>query len=454
MDNSRRNLLALAIGAGTALCVDTTRAANAPILSRQAEPGHVDIAQSHVRTVGPGPRNYPDVASALASITDNSADRRYTVLVQPGIYDAFAMKPYVDVCGVSRWSAVVRATSSSPVVAASFSTLADLQLRFSGNGGGSDAAALIAEGDLTEFVASNLEIDVTGVAGAAGPRWGIGFFQGSHDATFYDIKIRTESSGIRLRGGNIRVHATDCYLTGNQTGLPHIGVQVDGSARLDWYGGRLGTGYYYDQDLHDPLQDVIGVYVPARNAGTGRIHLHGLTIFARNIEAAPDVRINAVRAENGWVRLFGCMCQAEPGPSNASKTLYAAAGTPAQPPTGSGGRIEVYGSRITSFEGNVFVDGGTLGVSRYDTSDDDLTLEKYEGGVILCDAAAGPFSLFLPAAIRIGDSYTFKKIDQTTNPVTIGARSSRLIDGRADVVLAEPYASIRVVAGPDTYFLI
>jgi hypothetical protein len=453
MQRSRRNILGWAVGVGAALGARSSSAGADTRLPTLADTtAKVRPAPTQIK-VGPG-GNFPDVGAALASIVDNSADKRYVIQIQPGQYNAFVMKPYVDVCGVSRMTTSIATSSAQPVVAASYSTLSDLRIVYSGTSGGDKAAALTRGDQVTEFVANNLEIEVTGVKGAAGARWAIGFFSGSHDATFSNIKIRTESCGIYLSAGNYRFHSTDCYLAGDAVGLPHIGLEVASGARVDWFGGRLGTGYYYDEDLHDPLQDVIGAYVPATNTGSTRVHLHGLIIFARNIDAAAGVRVNAVRAENGWVRLFGCMCQCEPSPANECKTLYAAFRTPAQPAQGDGGKIETYGSRISHFEGNVFGGGGTIGVSSYDVSHDGLVLDKYEGGLILCDASAGPFSLFLPSSMRIGDSYSFKKTDSTPNAVTISTHSNRLIDGVVARSLATQFQVLRVVASSDVYYIV
>jgi hypothetical protein len=452
MERSRRDLLSFALGAGAGLGIRASSARAAP----QPPPvGAVpDFPNATEIRVGPGGA-FSTVAVALASITDNGPARPYSIVVEPGIYDGFVMKPYVDVRGAVRGATTIETTSWLPVVAAANSTLANLRLHYSGASGGENAAALTQNGTLTEFVAHNLEVAVDGVSRAAGPRWAIGFFDGSHDATFYDIKITTESGGVCVPTGNYRFHSCDCYLTGNAVGLPHIGVEVRNGARVDWFGGRIGTGYYYDQDLHDPAQDVIGVHIPASNTnGNCRVSLHGVIMFARNIDAVSGVRVNAVRAENGWVRLFGCMAQSEVGDTNASKSIYATYRTSAQPSAGAGGKVEIFGSRVTDFEGNVFDGAGTVGVSTYDVSHDDLTLTKYEGGLILCDASNGPFSLFLASQVNVGDSYVFKKIDSTDNPVTIGTRNDRLIDGATERVLAAQYDTLRIVAGPTTYYVV
>jgi len=153
--------------------------------------------------------------------------------------------------------------------------------------------------------------------------------------------------------------------------------------------------------------------------------------------------------------MFGCMCQSEPGTHNKSRSLYAVYGTEAQPPTGQGGKVEIFGSRVTDFEGNVFGGGGTVGISTYNATHDGRVLSKYDSGLILCDASAGSFRLLLPGvAISAGESYSFKKIDASSNTVTIGVESDGLIDGATDRMLNAQYERARIVAGYDTYYLV
>jgi len=63
--------------------------------------------------------------------------------------------------------------------------------------------------------------------------------------------------------------------------------------------------------------------------------------------------------------------------------------------------------------------------------------------IILCDATAGAFTVTLPTAIgNNGQQYTFKKIDATTNGITINTSASQTIDGNASNVLSTQNASV------------
>ena len=93
-------------------------------------------------------------------------------------------------------------------------------------------------------------------------------------------------------------------------------------------------------------------------------------------------------------------------------------------------------SRVDRYGGG----SGTVGVSTYDVSHDGLELTNYEGGVNLCDASAGAFSLHL-LAVQTGDRYSFKRIDSTPNPVIIDAGNNRLIDGAPQQFFAAQYAA-------------
>jgi len=67
--------------------------------------------------------------------------------------------------------------------------------------------------------------------------------------------------------------------------------------------------------------------------------------------------------------------------------------------------------------------------------------------VILCDASAGAFTISLPTASGIkGKAYLIKKIDSSTNAVTIDPYGTETIDGAATVTLASQYDSLIVVS--------
>lgn len=67
--------------------------------------------------------------------------------------------------------------------------------------------------------------------------------------------------------------------------------------------------------------------------------------------------------------------------------------------------------------------------------------------VVAGDASAGAFTLTLPTAAGItGRIYTVKKIDTSTNALTIGTTSSQTIDGATTLVLRTPALAVQVVS--------
>lgn len=65
--------------------------------------------------------------------------------------------------------------------------------------------------------------------------------------------------------------------------------------------------------------------------------------------------------------------------------------------------------------------------------------------VILANAASGALPLTLPTAVGSTSQYTIKKIDASTNPVTIGTTGGQTIDGGASAEILVQYASITLV---------
>jgi len=66
--------------------------------------------------------------------------------------------------------------------------------------------------------------------------------------------------------------------------------------------------------------------------------------------------------------------------------------------------------------------------------------------VILCDASGGSFTITLPAvASYVGKQYHVKKIDTTTNTVTVNANGTETIDGTLTLVLAARWDSAHIV---------
>ncbi len=418
-----------------------------PLLSA-SQNASADIAAENLIVVGEG-NLFIDINSALESIVDNSATNPYVIQIQPGIYSSFTMKPYVDVIGSGINSTIIETTSSTPIIVASDASLQNLKVHFSGTGGGSGfQGAIQKRSNITDLVLSDLEIHVDGITGAAGPRFGIYIVNGGHQMTFRNIKIKTESGGVHLSSGNYRFHGCDIYMTGNSIGLPHYGIYAQKAARIDWSGGRITTGYYYPDISNDLDQDVICIYIPASNTYGCRVEAHDAEMYARNANASSTARVNAVRAENGWVRLFGCLAQTELSNNinnNSSKTVFGAFGTDNEPTQGVGaGKIEVHGSRISSQEGNT-LSGQLIGVATYNKN---MNLEKWSGGLIRCDASYGAMTIKLPWVglnKPSGELHHFVKIDDTNNPVTINLYGASYQGSFANPVLGEKYESLKII---------
>jgi hypothetical protein len=451
---SRRSLL-------TSIAAGVGFAGTAHARSREATGSRVAAeASGNEIIVGPG-GDYPDIPEAIASITDNSALNPYRIILRPGSYSAFETKEFVDIVGAGLKSSIVETAgdSRSYITIGSNTCLADFGIRYSGTAASDVVRGAIQKqpGTVTEVVLRNLEIRVEGIAGVIAPKYAINF-GGKVDITAWNVRIATESGGLRLSDGQSRWHGCDIYLRGHGVGLPHSGVVLESGNRFDFYGGRIGTGYYYDADLGDPDQDVIGLYIPASNTGgNNRAEIHDAEMFARNVSPAPGVRVNAVRAENGWVRMYGCFCQTEIDPDvngNGSASLYAAFRTPNEPSEGEGGKIEAYGCRVRSVEGYVIGGSGIQGAVRYDATSHGVQIQRYEN-LCLCDASAGPFTLKLANddPPTTGDDHVFKKIDSTSNPITIDGNGS-LIDGLEQIVLRNPRGKVRVRRVGSSWYLI
>jgi hypothetical protein len=73
--------------------------------------------------------------------------------------------------------------------------------------------------------------------------------------------------------------------------------------------------------------------------------------------------------------------------------------------------------------------------------------------VILCDAASGAFAITLQASPVNGQSITFKKIDATTNAITINGNGKN-IDGVASYTLSGQWNSITLVYNGTAWFII
>jgi len=74
--------------------------------------------------------------------------------------------------------------------------------------------------------------------------------------------------------------------------------------------------------------------------------------------------------------------------------------------------------------------------------------------VILADATSGNLTMTLPTAVGTTNGYTVKKIDSSSNTVTIATTSSQTIDGGSTAVIRVQYASISVVSNGSNWLII
>lgn len=73
--------------------------------------------------------------------------------------------------------------------------------------------------------------------------------------------------------------------------------------------------------------------------------------------------------------------------------------------------------------------------------------------IIVCDATSGPFTVLLPAAPSTGMNFVIKKIDSSTNAVTIGG-NGKTIDGGSNASVPAQWNSISVVYNGTVWYII
>lgn len=65
---------------------------------------------------------------------------------------------------------------------------------------------------------------------------------------------------------------------------------------------------------------------------------------------------------------------------------------------------------------------------------------------MLCNAAAGAFTITLPTAVNSFTTYHIKKVDSSANTCTIATTNSQTIEGASTKVLSSQYSSVNVVS--------
>ena len=75
--------------------------------------------------------------------------------------------------------------------------------------------------------------------------------------------------------------------------------------------------------------------------------------------------------------------------------------------------------------------------------------------LILADATGGAFTLTLPPAATVdGQEFTVKKVDASANAVTLDGDGSEVIDGAATKVLSAQWASARIRANGNSWYVV
>jgi hypothetical protein len=287
-----------------------------------------------------------------------------------------------------------------------------------------------------------LLIDVTTHADATDHRSAIdisftasGDYTGMGVLTLNDVEIRTDSVGLRVASNfTYATNLNILFKTTKAHAGPVYGVLHEENGRFWWFGGKCGTGYGLFSPPSFGEADLIGYYIPpTATGGNLRGELHDITGFIVN-ESETIGKLNNVRAENGWVRCFGCFGQCEdPNAGWNANSLYAAYGTSEQPASGEGGKIETFGCRYNGHDGAL--PGGTDHyVAELTDADDGYQINVYTSGVILADTTSFAFGLVIEDEnLSRQDKVHIKNVGTGGNSLTISPPATNgTIDGSTD----------------------
>ena len=385
--------------------------------------------------------DYPDVASALASITDASRTNPYVIRILPGIYSSnFTTKSWVSIIGSGRTATIFEGSVWQGMkITGSNVTLSDFSVYHTGTN--LNHTAIVRSGLASEIVLFNIDIDQTG------PGRAIKNSQGDTKLTWWlsNLKIRSEGTALEL-GLQTYCDNLKVLLHGNNSGHSHVGVKVIGNyCRVFLNNCRIGTGYWWGYDENgfqantvSGDDDVIGIWVPAGNRNC-RIEVHGLESFCRNETTTnPDVRVNVIRLEDSWLRAFGCFGQSEtPMGWGLSKSLHQS----------QNGKIEQYACRFTSVEGNT-TGSNILPTQTFTYLDNLYTFDKFEGGLHRIDTSGGDVELILRAhgvGEQPGETHFFKII-RGNGKLTLRLSGGNTLEGSTlDPVLNGLYDSLKLI---------
>lgn len=390
--------------------------------------------------------DFSNIEDALNSIGQSSHnDNGYVVIVKPGRYDLTSqavIPPFVSIKGYGQHVTKIVCSNWSTFRVSTSTSISDLTIV----GNGIKAAGIITPNSqrVINFKMDNVDIYLHGGSKAA-----ISLHNYNHVSYLTNLHIITDSYGLVLQGYHY-INSSTIFLSGKNTGTEYIGVYVPGMCRLYMWNCKVGTGYGETEEpgyakgleVQDSSSSVIGVYIPASNVSRPRLELHGFESFCRNelLTHYPSLGINSIRAEAGWVRLFGSFVQSEvPLYPLAQEAIFQS----------GEGTVEIYGTRYSASTGDV-VSRGQGAVSTYSYPDDhNHILNNWDGGVIFCDASMGELHLEIKAfwdATPAGIEFKFVKTDTTSNQIKIISHDLLLDSGDDFYILTQPYESVTLMS--------
>ena len=389
--------------------------------------------------------DFSDLNLALESIVDSHSENGYVVVVKPGIYNLSGqaiIPPFVSIKGFGQHATKIICSKWNIFRVSTSTSISDLTII----GNEIKAAGIITPNAqrVVNFKMDNVDMYLHGGANAA-----ISLHNYNHVSYLTNLHIITDSYGLILQGYHY-INSSTIFLSGENTGTDYVGIYVPGMCRLYMWSCKVGTGYgetdeagyAVDLEVQDSSSSIIGLYIPASNTSTPRVELHGFESFCRNelLTNQPELGINPIRAESGWVRVFGGFVQSEvPLYPLAQEAIFQ---------SGSG-IVEVYGTRYSVSSGNI-ASRGQSAVSTYKFPDDNNhVLENWDGGVIFCDASEGDLYLEIKSfweGTPSGLEFKFIKTDSSTNQVKVISRDFKLDSGEEFYILTQPYESATFVS--------
>ena len=311
--------------------------------------------------------DYSDLTTAVEQISDSSIDNPYLVKVEPGIFQLAKLTKipeFVHIEGSGANITSIRCEEWATLKVSTGSSLSHLTI--SGNNVKTKGIISPNAQRVINFKLSHVDIYLKGGKSSA-----IALDNYNHVTHMDNVLIITDSIGMILQGFHY-INSTNIFLSGVDTYTDYIGIFVPGMCRLYLWNSKIGTGYGETNEsgfapnleVIDPNSAVVGIFIPESNDQLPRLELHGVESFCRNedmLYQPTSMGINCIRAENGWVRMFGCFTQSEVPLNPSLQVSIHQQGK---------GRVEVYGTRYSSLDGNL-TSRGQKAVSNYSSPEDD-----------------------------------------------------------------------------------